>query len=659
MADLGAVTWVGGAAALALSVAGCGGPAEIIYLARTGCEACHRPVRPDGTPEGLEVAHPAVDGVPLTCVDCHGGDGAARKQSEAHVVPASDDPAGLRFLSPRELDQVDPELLRFVNPGDLRVASRSCGAGSDRADGGGGCHQDVVDRIKRSPMATLAGELDVTRYRAGSQPSPEAVVALYDVVASDRPGAAESPGTAQSLRAFDAATVSAGEQAVGPYQDELLAKRCLGCHLWSFGSNGYDGTFRSSGCTACHMVYDDSGLSSSGDPMLDKGATPHPARHELTVAIPTAQCAHCHHDGGRIGPSFQGYRERGLPGSDPPGATELGRPLYGHDGSFYLVDEGRLDGQDETPPDVHFEVGMHCVDCHVGVEVHGDGRIWTEGAGAVRVRCRHCHGTVAAKAMGEGDPGFFGEAMTRDEAGAVWLQGRVEERRWRIPQIADSLAEAPADSPLRLAHGRWPGGGGHTDTMRCDSCHSAWLPSCYGCHVEVELARPATSLLTGATTPGRVSSTPGVVATDSLVLMLDREGRIAPSMPAERVFFGARDGEGTVVFEDRVRTTADGSPGMGQRAFAPHTVRRAGPFTACARCHSSRGEVGDSLARVAAGFGSGRFTENDESGRTWQLDQVVDPDTLEATVAVGHEGSGRSGPLPAATIERMLGVRVE
>ncbi len=307
---------------------------------------------------------------------------------------------------------------------------------------------------------------------------------------------------------------------------------------------------------------------------------------------------------------------------------------------------------------MHFVAGMHCVDCHVGADVHGDGRLWTEGAAAVRVRCTHCHGTVDGPALTEDDPGMFGGALSREPGGGIWLQGRVEDRRWRVPQIAESLAAAPADSALRGAHGRWPQGGGHTDTLRCDACHSGWLPACYGCHLSVDLSRPARSLLTGAATPGWVEREAGVVAVDSLVLMLDHAGRIAPSMPAERVFFGARDGESQTVFDGRVRATTQGMPGMGQRAFAPHTVRRAGPFTQCRRCHPAADGGSDALPRAAAGLGSGRFTAQDEDGRTWVLDQVVDPETMEPSVVVGHADTETSQPLPAATIERMLRVRV-
>src|SRR5262249_26050466 len=51
----------------------------------------------------------------------------------------------------------DLNYVRFINPGDLRVAQASCGGQSPRAGDYGGCHTDEVSRVRRSIMATQAG----------------------------------------------------------------------------------------------------------------------------------------------------------------------------------------------------------------------------------------------------------------------------------------------------------------------------------------------------------------------------------------------------------------------------------------------------------------------------------------------------------------------
>ena len=44
-------------------------------------------------------------------------------------------------------------------------------------------------------------------------------------------------------------------------------------------------------------------------------------------------------------------------------------------------------------PDVHFDAGMGCADCHDGMDVHGDGTAYTSmrQPGAVKASCENCH----------------------------------------------------------------------------------------------------------------------------------------------------------------------------------------------------------------------------------------------------------------------------
>jgi hypothetical protein len=80
-------------------------------------------------------------------------------------------------------------------------------------------------------------------------------------------------------------------------------------HLSFLGTNDHPGDFRSSGCTACHVIYANDrdpahaasyarfgnrGRSQTEDPTIPKGESGHPLRHELTRAIPTSQCMVCH-----------------------------------------------------------------------------------------------------------------------------------------------------------------------------------------------------------------------------------------------------------------------------------------------------------------------------------------------------------------------------
>ena len=89
----------------------------------TNCESsqCH---------VGIEPMHVSA-AVKLACTDCHGGRADTTDKLAAHVQP-------------RNRLQESPEYVRFVNPGDLRVANESCGAKN--------CHGDIVTRVRTSLM---------------------------------------------------------------------------------------------------------------------------------------------------------------------------------------------------------------------------------------------------------------------------------------------------------------------------------------------------------------------------------------------------------------------------------------------------------------------------------------------------------------------------
>jgi hypothetical protein len=648
---LGVLCLLGGLAALV----GCepGREVETVYVDRSGCLACHRPLQPDGSELGIEEAHPLVDGRALSCTDCHGGDAESRKQSEAHVQPLLGTPRFLKDLTVGELDLVEPEYLRFVNPGDLRAAPMSCGAGSPAA-GGGGCHQEVIDKIALTPMATASGDLGVARYRAGSQRSALATKGLKDA-RDDFFEAGEVPGAVPSLAAMTDPRVSTREDQIGPYQDLVLSKECASCHLWTFGQNQNPGDYRSSGCSACHMVYAEDGVSRSQDPTAPEAA-PHPERHALTAAPPTAQCERCHFEGARIGLSFQGLREAPADGLAPPSPGFLGRALHGHEVGFYYTDEETRNDVDETPPDVHFERGMHCIDCHLGDELHGDGRIHSSGQTAVKISCEDCHGDADRETSLTTSDGTPLKALSRGDDGQVWLKGKVDGAMHPVTQVKRELERG---SPGAQAHARDGDGFTHLDSLECYTCHSAWAPTCMGCHVSVDMREVQASQLTGRSLPGSVRSERGWVETDLLLLMLNVEGKISPSMPSERVFFSVTDGSGDTVLERAPRVGANGAPGMGHRAIHPHTVQAKSPWSACDRCHPVEG-TGANLPQVmqTLGFGSDQFLFEDGAGQVWALDRLITPDTYEPTVLVGHDEPRESRPLTSDTIQRVLGVEV-
>ncbi len=131
--------------------------AEQAQAKSAGCLSCHT------TTDQLSMhASPAVR---LGCTDCHGGNaqvmGNARLAFTDPVYVAARDTAHVLPRYPKSwnwpssanpkhsfalLNKEAPEYVRFVNPGDYRVARESCGA----------CHLSTIEAGERSLMATGA-----------------------------------------------------------------------------------------------------------------------------------------------------------------------------------------------------------------------------------------------------------------------------------------------------------------------------------------------------------------------------------------------------------------------------------------------------------------------------------------------------------------------
>jgi hypothetical protein len=320
-----------------------------------GCVSCH---------EGIEPMH-ASAAVRLGCTDCHGGDATVMGPGEdakkrAHVQPkhpefwtrdgkpSSANPVRLYTRSMKE----SPEFIKFVNPGDLRVAQETCG----------GCHQWHTAAVPRSTMTTSAvfwaavsyangilsrkeGLLGESYNRAGNpqalkpatEPTPYQIergalpllvpLPRWEVIqpaeyfrAFERGGIANNPippeiGNPNILDEAGRPDIRLSNRGrgtglrVSPGLINLHKTRLNDPHLSYFGTNEHPGDYRSSGCSGCHVVYANdrdplhsgpwaqyghTGTSASGDKSIPKNEKGHPIRHQFSRAVPTSQCMSCH-----------------------------------------------------------------------------------------------------------------------------------------------------------------------------------------------------------------------------------------------------------------------------------------------------------------------------------------------------------------------------
>ena len=329
-----------------------------------GCISCHETV---GDPHMSPAFH-------LGCCDCHGGNPHATDKEHAHVPPRFPEawPTSANPVrSYTVLNHEDPAFIRFVNPGDLRVAHISCGQ----------CHQQETLAVKKSMMTHGCMLWGAALYNNGAVPfkwsrygesySMNGVPQRLQTIPPPTPEETSKKGIlpfldplprfqitqpSNILRAFERGGRFKIEIGIPETKEEAgrprarLSNRGLGTlartdpvflglqktrlldpTLNFMGTNDHPGDYRSSGCTACHMIYANDrspvhsgpfakygnlGMAASEtdewvlsvDPMIPKDEPGHPIQHRFTRAIPTSQCIVCHiHPGTSVVNSYLGY----------------------------------------------------------------------------------------------------------------------------------------------------------------------------------------------------------------------------------------------------------------------------------------------------------------------------------------------------------------
>ncbi|PYQ48004.1 MAG: hypothetical protein DMF78_22260 [Acidobacteria bacterium] len=335
-----------------------------------GCVSCH--VKTD-----QKTMHPSTS-VRLGCTDCHGGNatvkvtGAAgsaeyrEAQARAHVPPANRDLWRTSANPERSYTAIldeDLAFVRFVNPGDLRAAPQACGP----------CHASEVKAVSKSLMTHGAMLYGAALYNNGVLPGKDPIIGesygpdgqprILKTIPAPTPEETAKKGVLEALvplvrwelglpgnpfRVFERGGRRRLEVGLpDPFEepgkpDKGLSPRgpgtlnridpiILGAQktrlldplLSMLGTNDHPGDFRSSGCTACHVVYANDrspansgpyaqfgnrGLTQSADAAIPRDEPGHPLQHAFTRAIPSSQCMTCHmHPGTSMVATYMGY----------------------------------------------------------------------------------------------------------------------------------------------------------------------------------------------------------------------------------------------------------------------------------------------------------------------------------------------------------------
>lgn len=328
------------------------------YFARTGVPADIR----------VRQVVPQMTGEPELCITCHIG---LAEISPSHpvdvfgcVICHGGNPLSL------EADQAHEGLRGGKNPADLSAALLSCGQGCH--DNAADIEQNHVARVQRSIQATYAGGIATVRFSFGAQSGDIPIFGVYGVTDN----AVLSPNGLSELAAFP-------RQSDHPI-DQKFAENCLdaGCHLTE-PARAEPYFFRSTGCAACHVVYENDGFYRGNDPTIPRDEPGHMRLHQLTTAIPFYQCNHCHNRGNYSLRQMDFLLRPDL----PPAGAEL---------SAQMPAEGRrlIEYYQPIGQFTLCEWTLDCIDCHTTQEAMGDGDIHPNQAEMQYTQCQTCHGTL-------------------------------------------------------------------------------------------------------------------------------------------------------------------------------------------------------------------------------------------------------------------------
>ena len=359
---------------------------------KKGCLSCHEGIE-DINPKMTKMFRESMGkNAGFECIVCHSGKPEATDKLAAHQGMIS-------------------------NPADLSVAEKVCGT----------CHQQVVDRVEKSLMANVQGEIAGTLYARGYTGDKETHFAMSATPIVNKDD--NTPRERGAMKRLDPIPESSEHISV-----EMLRKFCIKCHLRGDGVKTAK-NYRSAGCAACHMLTSNDGTYAGNDPTM-KGKPWRAAQHRITTKIPAEQCARCHKGGNRIGVSFVGE-------------------LAGHEA------------------DVHFQRGINCIDCHTSKEIHGDGNIYPRMSNAVRIRCQSCHGTPSAPPSLADMDGTMLTNLKKD-GDRVILKSRVTGKDHVVSVLETIKMKGRLATAMQIPQ--------HVERMECDACHATKTVNCYVCH---------------------------------------------------------------------------------------------------------------------------------------------------------------------------------
>ncbi len=465
------------------------------------------------------------------CVSCHGGNPKATTKDDAH--------RGIYGLSNRSF------------PGRWEM-------------GCGKCHQHHLERMYSSQMYTATGM--ITQIQATWNGETKNV--RYG---SRGQKLVDADGNPLDLHAVSELNNLSGE---------LFRKFCSRCHV-AYAEGAENGGGHPAGCAACHFPFEGDATYRGADQTI-RNRTPFSKTHAMQSLPSLTACSQCHTRSGRTALSFQGVMD----GNNGMVPTRHGMP-------------GPRKGSDQrtfthTKPDVHYQAGMDCIDCHTSREIMGDGYTYTNQHAQREVTCEDCHGSATSppryrtvglehqdtlrESRAYRFPVLMGMEMmvtskNRLFSNVMHIDGNVIVQHKHTGKLSHARVITGTPEHTIAGHGR----------LSCTSCHSRTVVQCYGCHTQYDVRGFHQDAIKGGSTKGQFSETEDYRTLYPFPLAVSGSGKITPVTPGCQTFVTVIDETG----QHQQRDAISSYKGKRQMRFAPffgHTVTRTS--VGCTECHA-------------------------------------------------------------------------
>lgn len=470
-------------------------------------------------------------------------------------------------------------------PGNISDASKTCGVT--------GCHPGIPERINNSLMNTMSGVISVNRFTFDEINKPEGYFNVSELTQSNA--------------------------------DNHNRNLCASCHLGNEKTEwgAINELSRGGGCNACHLNYNNEAIeqlnkyqnSKTKIQKLENHYEEIPKIHpQLSLKITNNHCFGCHSRSGRISTNFEGWFETLKSWDDVINSSHselvsesklqnLKKDLP--DGSQVQVD-GKMyrllmDGRvfQKAKNDVHHKAEMDCIDCHVSMEIMGDGNLYQHMDEQLKVQCIDCHSTET-NSVSYDELDFESKKIVDLRNSKIDNAKFIKTAKSEIPLIntylepnlEKYLITKSSNKKLNLnppnkiciegkAHKR----------LNCQSCHTEWVTHCVGCHTEYDPNLEGYDLLANKDIVGSWNEFPSDFYVDYPVLGIrkDKNGKefVDTFIP------------GMVLTIDKFKNP---QKKIFKRLFAPtfsHTINKEG--RSCKSCHNNP---------QALGYGKGDLTLN-------------------------------------------------